>query len=61
MCSFTVGYNRKGICWPFLEKCLQNNLANAGEYDLLAFKENGTKKIDTMPLFRGWEMAREGI
>ncbi len=26
-----------------------------------AFMENGTKHIDTMPLFRGWEMARVGI
>ncbi len=27
----------------------------------MAFMENGTKHIDTMPLFRGWEMARVGI
>ncbi len=27
----------------------------------MAYMENGTKKIDTMPLFRGWEMARVGI
>ncbi len=27
----------------------------------MAYIENGTKRIDTMPLFKGWELARVGI
>ncbi len=26
----------------------------------MAYIENGTRKIDTMPLFKGWEMAKVG-